>query len=117
MSAVLERRAAALRRRVMVRSWEYRQRHHARGVWFRLRRALADASAAFEIPAEEAGHLIAEGYKVEPVGEALEPPKVIVVVPAERMARVTGVRPVPLRLGRELLQARYLALTPFESGD
>jgi len=109
----LERRVEALRRRVMVRSWEYRQRHHARGAWFRLRRALADASTAFEIPPEEADRLIAEGHRVEPVGEAFEPRKVILIVPADRMARVPGARPVPLRLGPDLLQARYLALTPY----
>lgn len=113
MTGILERRIEAFRRRALVRSWEFRQRHHARGVWFRLRRALADASAAFEIPADEAERLIAEGHRIEPVGEALEPPKVIVVVPADRMARVPGARPVPVRLGADLLQARYLALTPF----
>ncbi len=113
MTSVLERRVEALRRRVLVRSWEYRQRHHSRGAWFRLRRALADASAAFEIPGEEAHRLIAEGHKVEPVGAAFEPPKVILIVPADRMTRVPGARPVPLRLGADLLQARYLALTPF----
>ena len=113
MTRVLEQRVEALRRRVTVRSWEYRQRHHARGAWFRLRRALADARAAFEIPPEEADRLIAEGHKVEPVGEAFEPRKVILVVPAGRMAGVRGARPVPLRLGPDVLQARHLALTPF----
>jgi len=109
----LERRVEEQRRRVMVRSWEYRQRHHARGAWFRLRRALADSSAVFEIPPEEADRLIAEGHRTEPVGEAFEPRKVILIVPADRMARVPGARPVPLRLGADLLQARHLALTPF----
>jgi hypothetical protein len=113
VTRALERRVEALRRRVLVRSWEYRQRHHARGAWFRLRRALADASAAFEIPAEEADRLIAEGYEVDPAGEAFEPPKVILLVPADRIARLPGARAVPLRLGAELLQARHLALTPF----
>jgi hypothetical protein len=110
---VLEQRVAAQRRRVLVRSWEYRQRHHARGVWFRLRRVLADASGAFEIPAEEANRLIAEGHRIEPVGEALAPPKVILVVTADRLASVPGARALPLRLGADLLQARHLALTPF----
>ncbi|MFB3854718.1 MAG: hypothetical protein ACE148_12935 [Vicinamibacterales bacterium] len=113
MTRELERRVEEQRRRVMVRSWEYRQRHHARGAWFRLRRALADASAAFEIPPEEAGRLIAEGYRIEPAGEAFEPRKLILVVPADRMASVSGARPVPLRLGADLLQTRHLALVPF----
>ena len=97
----------------MIRSCEYRQRHHARGVWFRLRRVLADASAVFEISPEEADRLVAEGHQTDPVGEAFEPQKVILIVPADRMARVQGARGVPLRLGAELLQARNLALTPF----
>jgi hypothetical protein len=113
VTRALERRAEALRRRVMVRSWEYRQRHHARGAWFRLRRALADARAVFEIPPEEAARLVAEGHETDPVGEAFEPRKVILIVPADRVARVPGARQIPLRLGGELLQARHLALTPF----
>ncbi len=116
MTAALERRVGELRRRVLVRSWAYRQRHHARGVWFRLRRLLADASGAFVIPAEEAGTLLAEGFRPEPLGEALEPPKVILFVPADRVARIAAARPLPVRLGRELLEAEYLALTPFD-GD
>jgi hypothetical protein len=115
MTAALERRVGELRRRVLLRSWEYRQRDHARGVWFRLRRLLADASGAFVIPAEEASTLLAEGFRAEPVGQALEPPKVIVFVPAARVARIASARPVPVRLGRELLEARHLALTPFET--
>ena len=43
MTLSLEQRARQFRSRVLVRSWEYRQRHHARGVWFRFRRVLADA--------------------------------------------------------------------------
>jgi hypothetical protein len=113
VTGALEQRVEALRRRVMVRSWEYRQRHHARGAWFRLRRALADAEAAFEISPEEADRLMAEGYPHDPVGEAFEPRKVILIVPADRLAVVPGARPVPLRLGPELLQASHLALTPF----
>lgn len=113
MTRDLERRVEEQRRRIMVRSWEYRQRHHARGAWFRLRRALADASAAFEISPEEAGRLIAEGHRIEPAGEAFEPRKVILIVPSDRMARVPGARPVPLRLGADLLRARHLVLTPF----
>jgi hypothetical protein len=114
MTPSLERRVAELRARMLVRSWEYRQRHHARGVWFRLRRVLADASAAFVIPPDEAAKLVAEGYRVEPVGQALEPPKSIVFAPADRVARIASARAVPVRLGRELLEAEHLVLTPFE---
>ena len=41
------------------------------------------------------------------------PWKVILIVPAHRLARVPGARPVPMRLGADLLQARHLALIPF----
>jgi len=113
VTPALERRVEAQRRRVLVRAWEYRQRHHARGVWFRLRRLLADASAAFVIPGEEADVLLAEGFQAEPVGGELEPPKTLLVVPAERVALIPSARRVPLRLGPELFEARHLALTPF----
>jgi hypothetical protein len=113
MIDALNRRVADLRRRVLVRSWEYRQRHHARGVWFRLRRLLADASAAFAISDDEARALVAEGFRIEAVGRALEPPKVILFAPADRVRRLASARPVPVRLGRELLEAEYLVLTRF----
>jgi len=116
MMSALERRVEALRRRVLVRSWEYRQRHHAHGVWGRLRRVLAEASAAYVISAEDADALAAEGLRGEPVGRELHPPKVIVFAPAERIARMGSARPVPVRLSREVLEAQYLALTPFQAG-
>jgi hypothetical protein len=99
-----------------VRSWDYRQRSHARGVWFRLRRVLADASAAYIIAPHEAQALLAEGHRAEAVGRELEPPKVIVFVPAERMARLASARPVPVRLAGDLLTAENIALVPFDTG-
>ncbi len=113
MTPSLERRAEEMRRRLLVRAWEYRQRDHARGVWTRLRRLLADANAAFAIPCDEANRLAAEGFRVEPVGQSLQPPKVVLFVPADRVARIASARPVPLRLGPELLETECLALTPF----
>jgi hypothetical protein len=114
MRPVLERRVRQLHARVLVRSWEYRQRRHARGVWFRLRRVLADASAAFVIPLDEARKLIAEGHRDEPVGHELEPPKLIVFAQADRLAQIASARSMPVRLSGELLEAECLALTPFE---
>lgn len=114
MTPALERRVRQLRARVLVRSWEYRQRRHARGVWFRLRRVLADASAAFVIPLDEARKLIAEGHRAHPVGHELEPPKLIVFAQADRLAQIASARSVPVRLSGELLEAECLALTPFE---
>lgn len=115
MRPSLERRVRQLRSRMIVRSWDYRQRRHARGAWFRLRRVLADARAAYVIPCDAARMLIAEGRQAEPVGGELEPPKLIVFVHAERLARIPSARPVPLRLGGELLAAGCLALTPFDT--
>jgi len=113
VSEDLERRVREVRSRVAVRAWEYRQRHHAKGVWMRLRRILADAQAAYVIPDGEAGRLVAEGFRSEAVGRELEPPKVILFLPAERVARLTGAREIPVRLEVELLEARALALVRF----
>jgi len=74
MTSALERRLRQLSSRVLVRSWEYRQRRHARGVWFRLRRVLSDASEAHVVTAEEARELVREGHAPEPVGQDLQPP-------------------------------------------
>lgn len=114
MNASLEQRARQLRARALVRAWDYRQRRHARGVWFRLRRVLADAAAAFVIPPDEARQLMAEGHRAEPVGYELQPPKLIVFAKPDRIARIASARPIPVRLSAELLQAECLVLTPFE---
>jgi hypothetical protein len=117
MTASLERRLRQLRSRLLIRSWGYRQRLLARGVWFRLRRALADASEAYAIPVEEARALVAEGHALEPVGQDLEPPRLIVRVPAARLATVALARPLVVRLSAELLSAESLALVPFDVGE
>jgi hypothetical protein len=102
---------------VLIRSFRYRQRHHAHGVWFTLRRVLAGAAAAYVISEDDAATLADEGCQVELVGRQLQPPKIIVRVPPERMARVSSARPVPVRLGGELLTAACLGLVPFEEAD
>lgn len=104
-----------MRARAAVRAWEYRQRHHAGGVWFRLRRLLAATESAWSLPEAEARRLLAEGHEAAEVGNLLEPPKVLIVVPEERLATVPGRTPVELRLGPELLAARWLALVPFRA--
>ena len=115
MSPTFERRMREQHARMLVRSLDYRQRRHARGVWFRLRRVLADASAAYVIPEDEARRLIAEGHRADPVGQELEPPKLIVMASSARIAQIASAQPVPMRLGGELLAATCLALTPFET--
>jgi len=114
MTPALERRVMELRARVLVRSWNYRQRHHARGVWFGLRRVLAEASAAFVVAPEDAAALVSEGCRPEPVGGALQPPKLILFAASERVSRIRSARAVPVRVGRDVLEARHLVLTPFE---
>lgn len=109
-----ERRLQEFRARVQVRSWQYRQRNHAAGVWFRLRRVLAAASAAYAVSPEEAATLGEEGYRPVPVGGEIEPQKTILVVPAARVASLESARPVPLRLGGELMATTCLVLAPFE---
>lgn len=106
----LQRRARQIRANVLVRRWEYRQRHHARGVWFRLRRLLAEARSAWRLSEQDALRLIAEGYAPEPVGDQLEPRTVILFVPEERLETVASRQEVGLRLGADLLQSRFLAL-------
>jgi hypothetical protein len=116
MSDRLEQRLRELRSRVLVRSWGYRQRRHARGVWFRFRRVLAAASEVYAIPPDEARRLVAEGGRPEPVGRELDPPRLVLFVPADRVARIPSARPLAARLSAELLSAECLALVPFATG-
>lgn len=117
MTERLEDRLRQYRQRVLIRSWEYRQRRHAHGVWHRLRRVLTDADATYTVSGEDASTLATEGYRPEPVGAELNPPKTIVFVPRERLAGLPSARPVPLKLGIDLLAAEYLVLTPFAPPD
>jgi len=117
MSAVLERRARQYRSRRLIQAWDYRQRHHARGAWFRLRHLLAGASRAFVIAPEAAAQLRAEGLMTEPVGTEFEPPKVIIRTSRNRVAGLASAREVPVALTAELLSARFVALVPFDSGE
>jgi hypothetical protein len=115
VTAIQERRLRELRSRVLVRAFDHRQLRHARGVWFRLRRVLAFAKAAYALLPDEAERLITEGHRPEPVGRELEPPRVILFVPAERVARIATARPLAVRLDAELLSVECLALVPFET--
>ncbi len=107
----MRRRVRRVRAAVLVRRWEFRQRHHARGVWLRLRRLLADSQAGWRISPADAERLMAEGFQPDPVGLELEPPMTILVVPPVRLDTVASRQPVALRLGADLLTTRHLALT------
>jgi hypothetical protein len=113
MSALLEERVRALRARCRIRAWELRQRAHAKGVWFRLRRVLADAALAFAIPEHEAQRLIAQGVIPEPVGDEIEPRKTILFVPAEAVSGLDSPRDLAVSLSAELLAEPFLVLVPF----
>lgn len=107
---ILQRRAREVRSRALIRRWEYRQRHHAKGTWGRLRRVLAEAAAAWSVPEREIRRLQPEGYPSEPVGAELEPPKEILWVPREVAEKLPDAESLPLRLGPEVLGARFLVL-------
>jgi len=96
-----------------VRAWEYRQRNHSKGVWFRLRRVLADAESAFAIPCSEARLLEEEGYRREPIGAEVDPQKVLIFVPAERLQRIPGRRELRVALDAGFFAAPCIVLVRF----
>jgi hypothetical protein len=110
----LERRARAVRARAAVRSWQYRQRHHAAGAWFRLRLALTRAREAVVLTDDEARQLVAEGYRPQPAGAELSPPKVVLEVDAARLRALPPRPRLPIALGLEFFAARAIALVPFD---
>jgi hypothetical protein len=114
VSDILHRRVREMRARVLTRTFEYRQRRLARGVWYRLRRALTLAREAYIVPREDGEHLLAEGFPADPVGSELSPPRLIIRVPGDRIARLPSARPLPVRLSADLLAADCLVLVPFE---
>ena len=113
MTARLHDRARRIRERALVLAWEYRQRHHSKGVWFRFRRALVDADEAWSLNADDADCLEREGCVPLPLGQELEPPKRLLFVTRERLAGLPSRCRVPLRLCPELLAAENLALVRF----
>lgn len=120
MSSALERmqaRARAVKTRVLVRAWQYRQRDLAAGVWFRLRRVLTNARAAYVLTEDDARQLLAEGFQPERCGLELSPEKTIVFLDAGRVARFEWLRPIPVGLGPEFLAARAIALVAFEDRE
>jgi hypothetical protein len=74
---------------------------------------LAFAGEAYALPRDEGERLVVEGYRPDPVGRELEPSRIVLFVPAERVARIASARPLAVRLSAELLSAECLALVPF----
>jgi hypothetical protein len=110
----LRQRAKAVRTRAAIRSWKYRQRDLAAGVWFRIRRVLADAKEAYAVSSADAQQLIAEGYAPEPCGSQLAPEKLLIFVNASRLDALESRRPIPLRLDVDLLLAPAIVLIRFD---
>ena len=107
-------RAADVRTRAAVRRWDYRQRNLAAGVWFRLRRVLADAKAAYVISDEDVRRLIAEEYAPQACGSEVTPEKIIVFVDEMRLSKVESRRPIRVGLGPDFLMAPAIALIAFD---
>lgn len=108
--------------RLAVRAWEYRQRHHARGVWDRLRRLLADSEQVLVVPPEVVNDLLDHGFAPHPLGRELHPPRTFIVLEASDQALLNGRgRPIAPSSGGslggspggELLAAQAVVLVRF----
>jgi hypothetical protein len=110
----MHERVREVRVRAAVRSWQFRQRDHAAGVWFHLRRILVDARAAYAISEEDARGLVAEGYTPDPCGRGIHPEKTILFVDEARLSRVDSRRAIAVGLGPDFLSARAVALLAFD---
>ncbi|MBN1610588.1 MAG: hypothetical protein JW940_28415 [Polyangiaceae bacterium] len=113
MTGSLERRAREVRQRRLVLTWEYRQRELAKGVWFRLRRVLADAQSAWAVDDADAQALLANGAEPIAVGQELEPRKRIFWVPSTRLENLASRRELSVRLSSELLATPNLVLVRY----
>ena len=114
MRESLHRQAQRVRSSAAVRAWEYRQRKHSKGVWFRLRRVLADAESAFAIPCSEVRRLEDEGCRLEPVGAEIEPQKMILFVPNARLEQIPEKRRLRVTLDADFFAAPCVALSRFQ---
>ncbi len=109
MTATQRERVRRIRERAVIRAWEYRQRDHAGGVWFRLRRVLVDAGRAFVLTEADADRLEQQGALPLPVGRQLSPAKRLIFVTPEQLEALAA-REVPVRLTAEFLRATAIAL-------
>lgn len=113
MTDQLHLRAQKIRERALVLAWQYRQRHHSQGTWWRLRRALVDAAEAWEIGDDDAGRLAEEGFEPLAVGREFAPPKRFFVATSEQLEALGSRRRLAVRLNADLLGARNVVLVPF----
>ena len=114
MNEALHERARRIRERALIRDWEYRQRNHAKGVWYGFRRALVDAAQAWIIEERDADRLESEGRVPLAIGRELAPPIRLFFLTEEELSAFSPRRQVPVRLCVELLQARNVILIAHE---
>ncbi len=114
MNARLEERAREVRKRWLIRAWEYRRREGSGGVWARLARVLAGVREVYVIDADDAATVEALGVCPQPVGLELHPQKRLFLVDEGALAALKSARRINVRLSAELLAARRLALLPFD---
>jgi hypothetical protein len=112
---LMQRRAARVRANARVRDWEYRQRHHAKGAWLRLRRTLTDASRALAISEAQAAKLVDRGATPLAVGHELHPVRTLLWVTAAGFVELGEVREVPMHLS-SILREPFLVLLPMSDG-
>lgn len=115
LHAALHARARKIRERALILAWEYRQRHHSKGAWGRLRRVLAETAEAWVIDAEDAERLHSLGKTPLAVGREFEPKKRLFIVNSEELVLLESRRAVVVGLRKELLDAENLALVPFDT--
>lgn len=113
MSAALQRRVRRHRSRLVTRAWEYRQRHLAYGVWFRWRCLLAQSERAYAVEPDEARRLVALGGRAAAVGDELQSPRPVVVLPVGMEGDLRQARALPVSLSADMLMAPALILVPF----
>jgi len=115
VNATLVARAQEVRKRWLVRSWEYRRRAGSGGVWRRLARALAGARDVYVIDSADAARLEQAGVAPIEVGFELHPHKRLFVIDDARLGSLSSARSIDVRISAEFLASPQLAFLPFDS--
>jgi len=113
MSRSLHRRVQEIKARQTIRAWELRQNDCSKGVWFRLRRMLADVHSVYAVSEQTVQKLLAEDYASEQVGRELEPTKELIFIDESRLQQIPERRALAVRLDAAFLTERFLVLICF----
>jgi hypothetical protein len=114
VSASLHERVRQIRSRTVIRRWEFRQRDHARGTWYRIRRLLAGSRQVFVVSDPDFDRLLSVGRTQHPVGTKLHPERRIVSATLAEATSLSSARELDVRLSSQLLGERNWVLVPFE---